>query len=134
MNDRGSISILAAAGLGLTVLLGITAMGVASLVLARTMAQTAADAAALAAAPVTFDSFGTERSPTAEAAYFAEANGAVLVECQCEPDAVWRLRVATVKVAVAVPWIPPPLQAVTATASAEFDPTVWLTPPLRDGG
>lgn len=127
MNQRGAISILAAASVGLTVLLASTTMGVASLVLARSQAQLAADAAALAAAPVTFAPFGTERSPSEEAAFFADANGARLVECQCDPDPVWRSRTATVSVTVDVPWMP--LPDVIATASAEFDPTVWFHSP-----
>ena len=134
MNQRGAISILGAALVGLTVLLGSTAMGIASLVLARGEAQLAADAAALAAAPVTFAPFGTERTPSEEATFFADANGARLMECRCDPDPVWRSRVVTVTVSVALPWIPVPLVGVTATASAEFDPTVWFRTETPEDG
>jgi hypothetical protein len=120
------VSILAAAAVGLTVALGLTATTVGSLVASRAVAQTAADAAALAAAPVTFAAFGTDRTPSEEAAFFAEANGARLVECSCERDEMWRSRIVVVTVVVDVSWAPPPFDSVAASAAAEFDPTVWL--------
>jgi len=134
VNERGAVSILAVAAIALTVALGLTATTVGALIVARAAAQTAADAAALAAAPVTFDSFGTERSPAGEASFFAEANGARLVECRCERDDVWRARVVVVTVEVDLAWAPPPFGGVRATAAAEFDPTVWLGSSSATGG
>lgn len=120
------MTILAAAVAAVTLAAAVVAFDVHRLLVARAVAQSAADAAALAAAPVTFAPFGTDRSPEDEAAAFAVANGAELVECQCEPDPVWRARVVVVTVSVAVESMLG-FDRVTARAAAEFDPTVWLT-------
>lgn len=127
MTERGSISVLAAVVVAITLLLGLVGAEVYRLVVAKAMAQAAADAAALAAAPVTFASFGSELSPHGEAEKFALVNGARLVDCLCPADPVWRQRVVTVTVAVTVDsflGIP----EVHASAAAEFDPTVWIEP------
>ena len=97
------------------------------LVTAKAVAQTAADAAALAAAPLTFAAFGSETGPEAEAGIYAAANGSELVECLCPFDPVWRSRIVVVTVAVEVDSFVG-ISQVQAVAAAEFDPTVWLTP------
>jgi hypothetical protein len=62
-------------------------IGAAAIVMdGRARATVAADAAALAAAPVTFLPFGAVGSPADEAARFARANDAVLVSCTCPID------------------------------------------------
>jgi hypothetical protein len=127
VTERGAVSVLAAALTAITLLLGLVGAEVYRLVVAKAMAQAAADAAALAAAPVTFLPFGSELDPGGEAETFAKSNGARLVDCLCPVDPVWRPRVVTVTVAVAVDsflGIP----EVLASAAAEFDPTVWLEP------
>ena len=85
-------------------------------------AATAADAAALAAAPVTFDSFGTIRTPRLEAQAFAEANGASLVSCRCPVDRSWNARTVEVIVERSVRLVLFGSRNVRAIGRAEFVP------------
>ncbi|GBE25677.1 hypothetical protein BMS3Bbin02_01965 [bacterium BMS3Bbin02] len=93
---------------------------------AKMRAESAADGAALAAAPVTFRPFGAQGSATAEAARFARANGAELLSCSCRSDSGWGVR--TVEVQVVVYARVPGLAAVPvrATSRATFDPLALL--------
>ena len=92
--EGGSVAIVAAALIGLLAVLTAGLGGLAQVVAARDQAQMAADAAALAAAPVTFRQFGAKGSAHGEAGRFAEANGARLVGCAgCEIDASWQSRI-----------------------------------------
>ena len=85
-------------------------------------AQTAADAAALAAAPETF--FGGD--PATLAQQYARANGATLVECDCRLDPTWQTRrvEVTVRVPLAI-WTLDEV-GVTRSAVAEFAPVALL--------
>jgi hypothetical protein len=89
-------------------------------------ASNAADAAALAAAPVTFRPFGANRGPTAEAAAFAARNGARLVSCRCAIDRSWNAR--TVHVVVARSLALPVVGSITVRASsrATFEPLLLV--------
>jgi secretion/DNA translocation related TadE-like protein len=81
--DRGNVSISL---LGLVAVVSILILGLGDLsvfLLARSKAQTAADAAALAAAAELLP--GPGRGPAVEARRFAEANGATLLQCLCPP-------------------------------------------------
>lgn len=81
--ERGSASIVVA---GLLVVVVVTAMGLADVartLVAASRAQTAADAAALAAAQTL--AFPTQEVPADVARILAERNGAVLVSCTCDP-------------------------------------------------
>lgn len=118
---------LAAAVVAVTASVLVLAVDIHRLMVARSMAQTAADSAALAAAPLTFARLGSELTPEAEAMVFASANGASLISCDCPHDPVWRPRTVVVHVAVSVDSLLP-VRRVTAVAAAEFDPTVWLDP------
>lgn len=81
--DRGSITVLSAAVLAALVVLAMGASDVARVLHAASRAQTAADAAALAAAQsLAIDEEGPE--PAALAGEYAERNGAVLETCSCE--------------------------------------------------
>ena len=81
--DRGSITALSAAVLAAMVVLAMGASDVARVLHAASRAQTAADAAALAAAQsLAIDEQGPE--PAALAGEYAERNGAVLETCSCE--------------------------------------------------
>jgi uncharacterized membrane protein len=128
VSERGAIAVLAAAIVALALLGVVLAGDAARLVVLRTSAQTAADAAALAAGPLTFESTQAT-APVAEAARFAAANGATLIFCDCPVDPVWRPRTVIVEVEVEVQrsWLG--VTKVVARAAAEFDPTVWLTMP-----
>jgi len=96
----------------------LVGVAVAQVVAARTSAQTAADAAALAVAPVTF--LGGD--PPEEAARLAQANEARLLSFRCDVDRSWSVRIVRVEVAVAVDVILIGPRTVRAVAAAEFDP------------
>ena len=89
---------------------------------ARSRAQVAADAAALAAAPVTFRPFGADGTAAEEAHRFASVNGGVLIECRCSHDRSWRSRTVTVLVSVPADLVLLGSTAATAWSSADFDP------------
>ena len=93
-SDGGSAAVVALAVALVVALLGAAVGGVAGYLGARARAALAADAAALAAAPVTFRSYGARQSPAAEAARFAAANGARLLRCACPVNRSWRSRVS----------------------------------------
>ena len=118
MIDRGSASIVTA-GLAALIVVLAAGLGVAAQLLAAwSQASVAADAAALAAAPITF----LGGSPEREAARFARANGARLAWCACPVDLSFEPR--TVEVQVTVQAGLPGLGglSIPATARAEFDP------------
>jgi Flp pilus assembly protein TadG len=98
VTDRqgGSVSIVVAAVLGATLVLAMGAADVARVYLVAAQAQTAADAAALAAAQELAIPSGTEPEDVASA--FADRNGADLLACECASDATE----AVVEVRVAV--------------------------------
>lgn len=121
--QRGSASLLVLAVGAFAVVLGLLVVDVATFVHARGRAQAAADAAALAAAPVTFRPYGAAGSPAAEAAWFAAANKATLVECRCPVDSSFNPRTVAVEVMVAVEPLLLPASRVRATSRAEFEPT-----------
>ena len=82
-SDRGSITLVSAAVLAALVVLAMGASDVARVLHAASRAQTAADAAALAAAQaLAIEEEGPE--PAALAGEYAERNGAVLETCTCE--------------------------------------------------
>ena len=80
-DQRGSVSVLLAAGIlvVLVLVLGVTDLG--RVLIARSKARTAADAAALAAADEL--ALPTGADPAALAAEYATRNGAVLTACTC---------------------------------------------------
>jgi hypothetical protein len=100
--------VLVAAGLGAT----------GRVVAAHVQATAAADAAALAAAPLTF----LPGDPVEEASRFASLNGAHVVRCACEEDTALRKRTVTVEVAARVELPLVGMRTVRARAAAEFDP------------
>lgn len=95
---------------------------------AYTKAASAADAAALAAAPVTFRPFGASGTPAHEAALFARANGARLVSCRCPIDRSWETRTVVVTVERTVSIVGIGTVRVQATSRATFEPVALLNP------
>lgn len=82
--ERGSVSVLVAAGVAALVVFSMGVADVARVMLAASRAQTSADAAALAAAQaLALDE--REPEPSALAAEYASINGAVLERCTCDP-------------------------------------------------
>jgi hypothetical protein len=108
----------------LVVALGAIGTGVAAYV----QAAGAADAAALAAAPVTFSAFGAKGSPQQEAARFASANGTRLVTCACPVDRSWRSRTVSITVVRSVDLPGLGRFDVRASSRATFEPEALLQP------
>jgi secretion/DNA translocation related TadE-like protein len=129
MRQRGSVTpILLAVG-AMLVLLSMLVADVGGFLAARQQAAVAADAAALAAAPVTFRPFGASGSPTREAARFATANDASLVWCRCPIDRSWETREVEVLVQRTVDLILLGRHRVTVRSRAEFAPTQMAVDP-----
>ncbi len=106
-----------------TLLIGAVLGDVAVYLHARSRATVAADAAALAAAPLTFAGFGGSGGPAAEAARFAAENHAVLVSCECPLDPTWRPRTVRVVVVATADLFLFGTRSVPASSRAEFVPT-----------
>lgn len=107
-------------------LLGAGVASVGAFFHARVQATAAADAAALAAAPVTFLPFGARGTPAEEAERFAAANGARLVACSCAVDRSWAHRTVVVDVERVVRLWPAGSITVRARGRAEFSPVLLL--------
>lgn len=125
--ERGAVTLLLLGVAAFVILLAVGLGDVSLLIGARLQAAAAADAAALAAAPVTFDDFGARAGPVAEARRFAAANGARLVRCGCPVDRSWEARTVFVEVArnIFLPgW---GTVTVRAVSTAEFEPSRLLT-------
>lgn len=118
--------LLAVASLLATMLMAVAAGG--QYLDARRRAVAAADAAALAAAPVTFRPYGARGSPAQEAARFAVSNGARLVACHCSIDRSWAPRTVEVEVEAAVDVVFFGRRTVRASSRARFSPPRLLDP------
>lgn len=121
--ERGAATLPLVGTVVLAALLAAFIGDVAVLMRARGQAMIAADAAALAAAPVTFAGFGAAGGPEAEARRFAAANRAELVSCDCGVDPTWRPRTVRVVVGVSVDLTLFGVRRVGASSRAEFTPT-----------
>lgn len=95
MNQRGSASITVVAGVIALMIIALALVDLGVFFIARARAQTAADAAALAAAAEAIP--GSGRQPSEQARFFAQRNGGRLLRCRCLPGA------GDVVVEVAVP-------------------------------
>jgi secretion/DNA translocation related TadE-like protein len=126
VSERGSVAVLLVGVVGVVLLLAAVLGSVGALLRARVEATAAADAAALAAAPVTFLPFGASGSPADEAGRFAAANGARLLSCMCPADPSWEPRTVQVEVEVVVRVWPAGDVAVRAVGRAEFAPALLL--------
>ncbi len=115
---------LATVGIALLLMVGIADAGI--IFAGRYQAATAADAAALAAAPVTFRPFGASGDAVEEAARYARINGASIIACRCKTDPSWRARTVEVIVERTVGLIGGGEVTVRARSTAEFDPLALL--------
>lgn len=95
-SERGSVSVVVAAIVAAIVMLGLGAADLARVLVAASRAQTAADAAALAAAQEL--AIAGAGSPEDLAGEYAVRNAALLVSCDCPPGSLE----ATVQVETAV--------------------------------
>ncbi|MGI9648531.1 MAG: Rv3654c family TadE-like protein [Acidimicrobiia bacterium] len=126
VGERGSAGVVLLAAAVVVLLLTLAVVAVGQYLAGYSRARAAADAAALAAAPVTFRPFGAEGSPLREARIFAGANGAELVSCDCGHDPSWEPRTVVVTVRRVFPVLLLGSRSVRATARAEFVPTRLL--------
>lgn len=124
MSERGSATVPVVAITAILILVGAGLGGVGRLVAAHAQATAAADAAALAAAPLTF----LDGNAAAEAARYAELNGARLVGCRCGRDGSFAPRVVTVEVSKQVDLPVFGSVVVRGRAAAEFAPLDLLGP------
>ena len=121
-DERGAAAVVVAGLLVVGVVLGLLVTDVARIVAVRAQLATAADAAALAAAPATFADFGAGADPVLAAAETARANGSRLVECRCDIDHSWATRTAVVAVASDVELTILGSRHLELRAAAEFAP------------
>ena len=96
-SDRGAVSLVAAAVMVLACFLCIVGVDLGRAVMARARAQTAADAAALAAAQEIAIPAGAQ--PVDIARRFARENGATLTSCSCDPGTTEAVVVVKLSVA-----------------------------------
>jgi len=130
----GAVSLLMLAVGAMTVVLAVLIADIGGFLAAHLQASAAADAAALAAAPVTFRPFGSAGSPAGEAARFASANGARLVSCRCPVDPSWARREVEVVVGVPVELIVFGVIEAQARSLADFVPTELVGEALPGSG
>ena len=93
--------------------------------IATSATKTAADAAALAAAPATFPALELG-DPRVVAGQAALQNGARLIECVCATDESFDARTALVRVEVGVEVPVVGLWTIEATSAARFEPAVLV--------
>ncbi len=118
-----AIAMTALVAIVATLTMAVAAVGL--LFGARAQATNAADAAALAAAVATFPP-AASNSPPIAARRMAEANGAVLLACECPSDSTLSPRTVTVTAGVEAE-VPLFGQLMVRVSSrAEFDPLLWL--------
>ena len=116
--ERGSVSIVVVALMAIALVLAMGAADLARVLTGAARAQTAADAAALAAAQeLALGSSGS--APGDLAAEYAGRNGAALTGCSC--DAGGTEAVVTVTVQVGALLLAPDDRVVTARARAVVD-------------
>jgi len=117
-SESGSVTIVAAGLTLLACVLCLATVDIGRAVGAMGRAQTAADAAALAAAQAIAIPHGEQ--PVAAAARLAAANGAELQSCSCEPGASEAIVTVTLTASFVLLG---PDRAVTARARAVIGPT-----------
>lgn len=127
--DRGSVTVFAIAAIVLALVLMTGATAVGQVLVARNRVVAAAEAGALAAAPVTFRPFGATGSAIDEAARLVRSNGATLVRCACPPDRRYGPRTVVVTARAYVDVLGLREMSVEATAAAEFRPVALLVGP-----
>jgi secretion/DNA translocation related TadE-like protein len=116
-SERGSVSLVAAGVMVLTVVLTMGAADIGRALVAQARARTAADAAALAAAQEL--ALPSGRSPAEFAAEYAEGDDGELLSCSCDPGA--QEAVVDVRVRVGALFLAPDDRWVTARSRAVVD-------------
>lgn len=116
-HERGSVTIVLVAVLGMVMVIGMGLADVVAAVAAASRAQDAADAAALAGAQEM--AMPTGRSPEEVAAEYAARNASSIVSCACDPTTYQA--VVTVRVPVGGLLLFPDDRFVDASARAVVD-------------
>lgn len=124
-SERGAMAVVMSAAIAVLGLLVVAVTSLGNAYAARAQAQTAADAAALAAAVATYPGVGRP-SPAAEARRVADINQARLVRCVCSTDGSLRARTVTVITAIDIDVPVFGELSVRGAARGEFDPRHWL--------
>lgn len=123
---RGSAAVVLLAIVAVALAAAALVADVTLLMAGRLQAMDAADAAALAAAPVTFAAFGTDGDPAAAARSVADRNGVTLVACRCVVDPSWTPRRVVVRVVRHVDLVLFGTIEIQVAAAADFDPAeLW---------
>jgi Flp pilus assembly protein TadG len=117
--ERGSVSIVVVALMAVALVLAMGVADLARVLTGAARAQTAADAAALAAAQELASASGAGVEPADLAAAYAERNGALLTACSCEAGGTEAVVTVTVQVGSLV--LAPDDRVVTASARAVVD-------------
>ena len=128
-SSRGSAALVAMGIVALLFVLSVLVVDLGRYLAARSQAVAAADAAALAAAPVTFRPYGAHHGPRGEAARFAAANGARVLACACATNPSYARRRVEVVVAIVVDLGLLGRREIRAHSRAEFDPMATLRTP-----
>lgn len=119
--ESGAATVVATGVVLAAAILALVLADIGVVLRARTEAATAADAAALAAAPLTFLDTGV--APTEEAERFAARNGAALVSCSCRVDRSWNPRTIAVVVETRAETLLAGGVELVVSSRAEFAPT-----------
>lgn len=127
-SESGAATLIVAGVLVVGVVLALLVADVAGIAATRARVVTAADAAALAAAPATFADFGMGEDPRVAASRAAAANGATLVACRCSRDTSWTLRRVLVTAVAEVDLVLLGSHRLSASAAAEFAPVLLGVP------
>ena len=126
MNEDGFASALLIVLLALAALLCLACADAANVLVSRARAQSAADAAALAAAVAEWPFVAHGEAPDDAASRTAQANGATLESCDCQLRATYAR--VTVSMATRIRMLGVAPSRVTATASATFDVNRMFAP------
>ena len=126
MNEDGFVSAIVVALLALAGLLCLAVADAANVLLARARAQSAADAAALAAAVAQWPFAGRDEQPSEAAERTATANGATLEACDCTLRADRATVTVSVSTRIRMLVVAPSRVRATATSALDvgrvFDP------------
>jgi secretion/DNA translocation related TadE-like protein len=120
VRDRGAGTVIVIGLMAVALTAGLATVAAGQIVVARSRAITAADAAALAAAVHTFPPAGG--GPVAAARSLAARNGARLLSCRCSVDPTLQPRSVEVRVEVVAEVILVGAVRVAASSRAEYLP------------
>ncbi len=126
-DESGFSSAIMLSLLALTTLFCLAFADAANVLVARSRAQAAADAASLAAATEQWPFLGAGSDPESAAERAAASNGAELESCDCQPRASRAVVVVSVRTRIRMLTVAP--SKVHARASAAVDPAELFRPP-----